>query len=96
MDEILEMLKNLVENPEDMSQLPQAISRLEEMRQQQSDIEGQYQDRISKLQEANRSLLSQIPINTGNPEPDPEDEKVTFEDAQEQFLNAMKNVGGNA
>lgn len=94
MDEILEALRKLKDNPDDLSGLPQIISGLEEYRTNTEKRQSEDLDRITRLQDSNRNLLSQIPINTGQPEP-PKDPEVTFEDAQEQLLNAMKNVGGN-
>lgn len=95
MNEIIEALKALAENPDDLSTLPQVISKLEEMQQEYTSLENDYQERIIKLQQANRSLLSQIPIAGNEPQQEEGKKKVTFEEAQEEFINAMKNVGGN-
>lgn len=95
MNEIIEALKALVENPDDLGTLPQVISKLEEMQQEYTSLENDYQERIIKLQQANRSLLSQIPIAGNEQQQEEGEKKVTFEEAQEEFINAMKNVGGN-
>ena len=95
MNEIIEALKALAENPDDLSALPQVISKLEEKQQEYTSLENDYQERIIKLQQANRSLLSQVPIAGNEPQQEEREKKVTFEEAQEEFLNAMKNVGGN-
>lgn len=94
MKEQIEGLKALIDNPDDLSTLPQIITQLEEYHTNSVTREDQDLERITKLQDANRNLLSQIPISNG--EPDKEKEKtVTFEHAQEQLINAMQNVGGN-
>ena len=93
--EIIEGLKEIVENPEDLSKIPEYIAKLEEHSKTYSDQEEAYQERIMKLQQANRNLLSQIPIPGAEPQNEEEDDKVTFEDAQQQLLKAMNNVGGN-
>lgn len=95
MNEIIEALKALAENPDDLSTLPQVISKLEEKQQEYTSLENDYQERIIKLQQANRSLLSQIPIAGNEPQQEEGEKKVTFEEAQEEFINAMQNVGGN-
>jgi len=95
MDEILEYLESIIENPDDLSNLPQTIGRLRELNNGWVEQEGQYQERINNLQQANRNYLSQIPVTQQEDEGPPEDEGPTFEDAQQQLLNAMTNVGGN-
>ena len=94
MKEIIEGLKAIKDNPDDLSTLPEIIGRLEETHHTHSTQEQEYQERIMKLQNANRELLSQIPIAGAEP-PKEDDGKVTFEEAQEQLVNAMQNVGGN-
>ena len=97
MDEILQALNAIRENPDDLSELPNIINRLQEHNQATSDREAADLDRITRLQDANRSLLAQIPVGTGDPDnkDNTEDDKVTFEDAQKELINAMNNVGGN-
>lgn len=93
MKEIIEALKTLIDNPDDLSKLPEAITKLEEYQTAVSTREAEDLDKITKLQSANRNLLSQIPISTGEPEP-PKDDKPTFEEAQEELLKALSNAGG--
>lgn len=95
MNEAIEALRALIANPDDLSGLPQIITQLEQYQTDQTTRQSDDLDKITRLQDANRNLLSQIPINTGKPEDKPEDDEVTFEQAQEQLMNAMKNVGGN-
>lgn len=96
MKDIIAALNQLKDSPDDLSALPQTIAALEEYSTTVTTREQEDLDRITRLQESNRSLLSQIPI-PGNEPPagGNEDEAPTFEDAQEQLLNAMNSVGGN-
>lgn len=91
MSELSKALKAIKENPDDLSTLPQLIARAEE-------LEGQdfnYQERITKLQEYNRNLLSQIPLpGEEAPATEPEDEPVTFEQAQGELFNVLENTRG--
>lgn len=95
MDEILEVLNGILENPDDLSSLPGVIEQLQEYETTATTRATEDLERITNLQNANRNLLSQIPINTGQTEDStPEDDQPTFEQAQEQLVNAMKNIGG--
>lgn len=97
MDEIIEALQALIKNPDDLSSLPGVITQLQERQNEITQREADDLDRITTLQQANRSLLAQIPVGTGEPDNKDknEDDKVTFEDAQKELINAMNNVGGN-
>ena len=75
MKEQLEYLRSLTKDPDDLSGLPDAINALEKFNEDYSakqsewvETEGKYQDRINKLQESNRSLISQIPVAGETPE----------------------------
>lgn len=92
MKEIIEGLKKLIENPDDLAEIPALIAKLEETQTQYTNQETEYQERINSLQQVNRNLLSQIPITQEQEEE--QDKKVTFEQAQEQLMNAFQNVGG--
>ena len=86
MAEISKALKKLIENPDDLSTLPQLVARVEEI----ENNESMYQGRIKELQDINRSYLAQIPIpgqeqqqqQQGEPEP-------TLEDAKQHIINSM-------
>lgn len=97
MDEIIEALQALIKNPDDLSGLPGVITQLQDRQTEIKQRESDDLDRITTLQNANRSLLAQIPVGTGEPDnkDNTEDDKVTFEDAQKELINAMNNVGGN-
>lgn len=92
MSELSKALKAIKENPEDLSSIPQLIARAEELESQDFD----YQERITKLQEYNRNLLSQIPLpGEEPPAQEPQDEEVTFEQAQSELFNVLENTRGN-
>lgn len=94
MKDQLAALKAIIDNPDDLSTLPETINALEEYHTSVQTREADDQERIIKLQDSNRNLISQIPISTGEPKTtDPEDKEVTFEDAQAELLNTMN--GGN-
>lgn len=98
MDELSNALQSLIDSPDDLSTLPQLVARAQELEKKLGDfagIEQGYQERINKLQEINRSYLAQIPIPGQEPKPENKPDEVTFEQAQEQLLKAMQNVGGN-
>ena len=89
MSKVSAMLQALIDNPEDLSTLPQAIAKVQELEEQ----DYTYQERIKNLQDINRSYLAQIPIPGNDPVDDkPEDKTPTFEDGQQALLNIM---GGN-
>jgi len=80
-------LKALITNPDDLSTLPQLVSQVEALEQ----TEFSYQERISKLQDINKSYLAQIPIPGNEPEA-PEPTAPTFEDAKNYLVETL---GGN-
>ena len=95
MQGIIDGLKACIENPDDTSNFPELISKLEEKQQSIIKKEEEYQERIISLQQANHNLLSKIPIHDGEPSPgDDGDKEVTFEQAQEELVKAMNNIGG--
>lgn len=90
MAELAKALKKLIDNPDDMSSLPQLVAKVEEL--EGKDFE--YQERIQKLQDINKSYLSQIPIPNQDPHhtDDPGEPEPTLEDAKEHIINSL---GGN-
>lgn len=68
MDEILNFLSQLRDNPDDLSALPQAIEKATVIKK---ELEDAY-DKIGRLQELNKKYLSMIPIKD---ETEPEVEK---------------------
>jgi hypothetical protein len=80
-----ELIQALISNPDDLSTLPQLVARAQEMETQ----EGQYLERISKLQDINKSYLAQIPIPGEEQEEEEEEEEPTFEDVKEYLVQAL-------
>ena len=91
MTKIIEALKAIIENPDDLSTLPQLIAGVEEMEQS----EESYQERINKLQQINKNYLALIPVPGEEPKEDePEEEPpLTVQDGI-NALNSLMN-GGN-
>ena len=83
---IAELLKKLISNPDDLSQLPQIIAQVEKLESAEVD----YQARIQKLQEINRSYLAQIPIPTEKAaETVVEEEEPTIEMASKLIIESL-------
>lgn len=81
-------LKALIENSDDLSTLPQLVARAEEM----ENSEGDYLERIAKLQEINKTYLAQIPIPGETPEEATDEEEPTLDDAKNVLIELL---GGN-
>lgn len=79
-----ELIQALLDNPEQLDTLPSILEKAREL----EESERSNQERITKLQEVNRSLLSQIPVD--EPDPEPEDEEPTLEDAKQYLIEALK------
>jgi hypothetical protein len=86
MGQIADALKALIANSEDLSSLPQLVAQVETL----ESSEGDYQTRIAKLQEVNRSYLAQIPIPGTTPEPEDEDDEPTLEDAKDALIQLLQ------
>ena len=65
---LADALKELQENPDDMTQLPQIIEQVATL---EGEI-GSYQERISNLQQINKEYLGMIPVETNATEIEPE------------------------
>jgi hypothetical protein len=83
MGQLAEALRALITNSDDLSSLPQLVARVEQL---EAD-EGNYQERIAKLQDINKSYLAQIPIpNQQQQQEDEEEKEPTLEDAKEYLV----------
>ena len=94
--EISKALQQIIENPDDLSTLPQIVAKVQELEKKVQgfpDIEQQYMERIERLQETNRSLLAQIPI-PGQEKEETTKEEFTFEDAKREIYKTISNLGG--
>lgn len=95
--EISDALQKIIENPDDLSTLPQIVAKVQELEekvQKFPEIEQQYMERIERLQEINRSLLAQIPIPGQEKKEENTEPEITLEDAKKALFQAMNNVGG--
>jgi len=95
--EISKALQKIIENPDDLSTLPQIVAKVQELEnkvQNFPEIEQQYMERIERLQEINRSYLAQIPIPGQEQKKEDTEPEVTLEDAKKELLKAMNNIGG--
>jgi hypothetical protein len=85
MGKIADALKKLIENSDDLSTLPQLVAQVEGI----ESSEGDYQERISKLQDINKKYLAQIPIAGAEPEPPAEPEEPTLDDARNYLIESL-------
>lgn len=95
--ELSKALQQIIENPDDLSTLPQIVAKVQELEekvQKFPDIEQQYMERIERLQEINRSYLAQIPIPGQEQKKEDPEPELTLEDAKEELFKAMNNIGG--
>ena len=95
--ELSKALQQIIENPDDLSALPQIVAKVQELEekvQKFPDIEQQYMERIERLQEINRSYLAQIPIPGQEQKKEDPEPELTLEDAKEELFKAMTNIGG--
>ena len=80
-------LRKIIDNPEDLTELPQIIAQVEA---QEKEIDD-YQSRIVEMRELNKKYLSMVPISDSDPtEADSEtDEPVTLADAKEYLVQTL-------
>lgn len=78
-------LRKILENPEDLSELPVLVSNAEQL----EAGEATYQEKIQKLQDINRSYLAQIPIPGDEPEVPEADDEPTLDDAKNQIIELL-------
>lgn len=86
---IADALKKLIENSDDLSTLPQLVAQVEEL---ETGID-EYQGRIQKLQDINKSYLAQIPIPGNEPggnEESTEEEEPTLDDARDYLIEVLQ------
>jgi hypothetical protein len=85
MGQLADALRALITNSDDLSSLPQLVAQVEQL---ETD-EGNYQDRIARLQDINKSYLAQIPIPGQKIEEPEEDKEPTLEDAKEYLVTML-------
>lgn len=82
-----EILKAIIENPEDLSTLPQAVELAKEL---ETEIDTQA-EQIGTLQENYRKVLKMVPIPDNEPKQDPEPEPdYSPEAAVNEILEGLK------
>lgn len=79
-----ERLQALIDNPDDLSTLPEIIS---EVGQLETELD-EANEKIGKLHELNRKYLAMIPINDGT-EKKEEENTVTVEDAVAEIMKGV-------
>lgn len=89
---LADKLKVFIDNPDDLSTLPNIIDMISSFEKEVSENEANYQMRIDKLQAANRNYLAQIPMEQQEPE-SPESQLPTEQDAIAHLLSVAR--GGN-
>lgn len=89
---LAEELKKLIDNPDDLSTLPDLVSRVAAFEKQAQENEEMYQNRITTLQESNRAYLQLIPVEGTEP-PKQKEEPPSIQDAM-GYLSQHLN-GGN-
>lgn len=85
MGKIADAIKKLIDNPDDLSTLPQIVAQVEEL----EASEGDYQERIASLQDINKKYLAQIPMPGQEKEEEEEEEEPTLEDAAAYLIEAL-------
>ena len=85
--DIVKALQAIIDNPEDLSQLPQIIEAVTGLLNERDSLE----ENVGRLQEINRKYLSMIPIKDETEEVEEvEEELPTLDDAIKAILE-----GGN-
>lgn len=80
-----ERLQALIDNPDDLSTLPEIIS---EVGQLETELD-EANEKIGKLHELNRKYLAMIPINDGTEKKEEEEKPVTVEDAVKEIMKEV-------
>ena len=83
--DIVKALKEILENPDDLSGLPAIIEQMAVVQKELDDT----QEKVGKLHELNRKYLGMIPIHDGTETPEKaeaETPAVTVEQAVQQIM----------
>lgn len=87
MTKLSERIKALIDNPEDLSILPE----LHQIAVESEKTEGDYQVRIDKLQATNRNLLKMIPQPQAEPKKEePVVEEYTLDTGVKSMMTLME------
>ena len=85
MGTLRERLQALIDNPDDLSTLPEIIAEV-------GQLEADYDEaieKIGKLHELNRKYLGMIPINDGTEKKEEEEKTVTVDDAVAEIMKGV-------
>lgn len=85
MSTLRERLQALIDNPDDLSTLPEIIS---EVGQLETELE-EANEKIGKLHELNRKYLAMIPISDETEKKEEEEKPVTVEDAVKEIMKEV-------
>ena len=85
MGTLRERLQALIDNPDDLSTLPEIIS---EVGQLETELD-EANEKIGKLHELNRKYLAMIPISDGTEKKEEEEKTVTVEDAVAEIMKGV-------
>lgn len=91
MAKLSDLIKQLIENPEDLSVLP----TLRDAAVEYENNEVEYQTRVEKLQSSNRNLLKMIPVPEEPKQPEqPESSENLEAPTLSDGVEAMQNLLG--
>ena len=85
MSTLRERLQALIDNPDDLSTLPEIINEVGQLETELDDAN----EKIGKLHELNRKYLGMIPINDGTEKKEEEEKPVTVEDAVKEIMKGV-------
>ena len=87
MAKLSKALKKLIENPDDLTGLPQIIEQVSNLEQ---EIDS-YQERIVQMRELNKKYLAMVPITDDDPTDQAEnkEEPATLADAREYLVQTL-------
>lgn len=80
-----ERLQALIDNPDDLSTLPEIISEVEQLETELDEAN----EKIGKLHELNRKYLAMIPISDETEKKEEEEKPVTVEDAVKEIMKEV-------
>ena len=82
---LYERIVKLIENSEDLSDLPAIASDVQKLEEALQERE----DKIAKLYETNRKYLAMIPVEEPSADKEPEEEPPTIEEAIEAIKQSL-------
>lgn len=85
MSTLRERLQALIDNPDDLSTLPEIISEVEQLETELDEAN----EKIGKLHELNRKYLAMIPISDETEKKEEEEKPVTVEDAVAEIMKGV-------